>query len=288
VFGANVYTADRWSSSAATDTVAYSIPLLSDTDRAQIGDEAAICTLQNNFTGNAAAGAYNALLQRIESVRRLANKTVTVSFWARATSGTPKLGVGIGQLFGTGGTPSASVVVNGQSTSALTTTMTRYSFTFSLPSISGKTLGTNNDDSTQLAFYYSSGSTNNVAAGNIGVQSGIVQIWGVQLEVGSAATAFEKVDLADDYNRCRRYYQVGYGVARWTASASGQWMESTVNFQPMRTTPTAGAISGGSVANLGSESVFPVSNNTARYAIQSAAAGDTYGLIRQFTLSADL
>jgi hypothetical protein len=56
----------------------------------------------------------------------------------------------------------------------------------------------------------------------------------------------------------------------------------------MRITPTASALSAGSVNNLGSEAVFPVSNNTARYAIQSAAAGDTYGLIRSFTLTADL
>jgi hypothetical protein len=288
VFGLNVLTADRWATSGLSDTVSISFPALSDTDRGQIGDETAANTMQNNFTGNAGSTAYNAILQRIENVRRLAGKTVTFSFWARATSGTPKLGIGAGQIFGTGGTPSATVVLNGQSTSALTGTFTRYSFTFSLPSISGKTLGTNGDDFTQFAFWYSSGSTNNTVAGNIGVQTGIVQIWGAQLEIGSVATAFEKTDPADDYARCRRYYQIAYGVARWTATASGQWMESTVNFQPMRITPTAGTISGGSVNNLGSEAVFPVSNNTARYAIQSAAAGDTYGLIRQFTLTADI
>jgi hypothetical protein len=288
VFGSGVYTADRWCSSAILDVVAWSLPALSDTDRAQIGEEAATNTLQNNFTGNAGSTAYSGIFQRIENVRRLGGKTITVSFWARATSGTPKLGVSMSQLFGTGGTPSANVVLSGQATSALTNTMTRYSFTFTLGSTAGKTFGTNGDDSTQLSFYYSSGSATNTTAGGIGVQSGIVQIWGVQLEIGSVATAFEKIDLADDYARCRRYYQVAYGVARWTASASGQWMESTVNFQPMRITPTAGALSGGSVNNLVSESVFPASNNTARYAIQSAAAGDTYGLIRSFTLTADL
>jgi hypothetical protein len=60
--------------------------------------------------------------------------------------------------------------------------------------MSGKTLGSNNDSFTGLEFFYSSGATNNAIAGNIGVQSGTINIWGVQLEIGSIATQLEKRD----------------------------------------------------------------------------------------------
>ena len=94
----------------------------------------------NTFTGNAGAGAFNAVTQQIEDVRRLAGKTVTVSFWAVAGAGTPKLGVSLNQIFGTGGSPSAYVPTAGQAVT-LTTSLARYALTFTLPSVAGKTLG---------------------------------------------------------------------------------------------------------------------------------------------------
>src|SRR5262245_5283159 len=80
--GLSVYMLDRWISGGASDTVSWIQAPVTDGERAAIGDEAAQVCIQNTFTGNAAAGAYNELTQTIEKVSRLSGKTVTLSFWA--------------------------------------------------------------------------------------------------------------------------------------------------------------------------------------------------------------
>jgi hypothetical protein len=231
------YTVDRWSALVALDTTSFMQQAFPDVGRAQVGDEAAVYYLDNTFTGNAAAGAQNYLIQRIENVRRLAGKTVTVSFWVY---GTTKLGINLVQLFGTGGSPSAPLWVNATGASVTaTTTWTRYSATFTVPSAAGKTLGTNNDSSTGLVFFYSAGATANAVAGNIGVQSGYINLWGVQLEIGSVATPLEKPDPQVDLANCQRFYQAG-GNARITAyqtAGSGCAMTQSLPVS-MRATPT--------------------------------------------------
>src|SRR5580765_761058 len=139
--GLGNYTLDRWFLSGATDTVSVTQQGLADSYRAAIGDEAAKFALANTFTGNAAAGAYTEIYQGIEDVRRLAGKTITLSFYALCGSGTLKLGVNYMQAFGSGGSPSGVVWANatGQSVT-LSTTFTRYSITTTIPSVAGKTL----------------------------------------------------------------------------------------------------------------------------------------------------
>src|SRR5580765_4471125 len=123
------YTADRWYISASGgDTVSVNRATFS-IGAIQIGDEEATAVLSNTFTGSAATAAYNFLSQPIENVRKLGNKTVTVSFWANANAGNPKLGVSWTQYFGAGGSPSASVSGTGQSVT-LSGTYVRYSLTF--------------------------------------------------------------------------------------------------------------------------------------------------------------
>jgi hypothetical protein len=202
-FAINSYTADRWVSSG-TGTFSFAQVAASDTVRSQIGDESMVFQLQNNFTGASGAGDYNLVNQKIEGVRRLAGKTVTVSFYAAASVAGLKLGVSLTQSFGSGGSPSPVVNLNGQAVT-LATTWARYSVTAVLPSIAGKTLGTNGDDQTSLFLWYSSGSVNAAFSGNIGVQSGTVQIWGVQLEIGSVATPLEKPDPQQDLAKCQRF-----------------------------------------------------------------------------------
>jgi len=205
------FTADRWARDAVTDAISYTRPALTDADRAAIGDEAAVYCLQNVFTGNAAAGSFNYLSQAIERVRRLAGKTVTVSFYAKTAVGTvPKVGLNALQNFGSGGSPSANAWALTTGTAVtLSTTWTRYTVTLAIPSVVGKTLGTNGDDSTALALWFSSGITNNALSGNIGVQSGTISIWGVQLEIGSSPSPLEKPEPQQDLADCQRFYQVG-------------------------------------------------------------------------------
>ena len=204
--------ADRWQSNGVGDTFSttqgsfVSGDTLFDTGGAQYFTTTAV-------TSVAGAGNFLRLLQAIEDVRLLAEKTVTVSFWAKAASGTPTIGVGISQNFGTGG--SASVNVAGQS-QVITSTWAQYTKTFSIPSINGKTVGTNNTHSTVLSFYLDAGSTYNIESGSIGQASKTVSIAQVQLEIGPVATPFEFRPIGMELALCQRYY---YRISPAAASA---------------------------------------------------------------------
>ena len=159
-------------------------------------------------TGQSGTGVYSILRQNIEDVRTLAGQTVTVSFWAKAASATPKIAIEWTQNFGSGGSPSGEVdTYGGQVT--LSTSWTRYSVTFAVPSISGKTIGTTaNTSYNKLSLWVSAGTTYNSRTGSIGIQSNTFQVWGVQVEAGSVATAFQTATgtLAGELVACQRYY----------------------------------------------------------------------------------
>ncbi len=159
------------------------------------------------------------IAQPIESVRTFANQTVTVSFWAKSASGTPQVAVGLRQIFGTGGSPSGAVSTAGIK-ATISTSWTRYSFTFSVPSISGKTLGTNNNDSLYAQIWFSGGSNFNALTDSLGVQTNTFDIWGVQAEAGSVATAFQTATgtLQGELAACQRYFQT---IRGFSAIASG-------------------------------------------------------------------
>jgi len=287
------YTSDRWFMNGSADAISFSVALASDTDRTQIGDETAGLVLQNVFTGNAGAAAYNFAVQYIESARRLCGNTVTVSFWAKASVGTPKLGANIYQSFGTGGSPSTGgwVSATGQAVQ-LTGTFTRYALTFTIPSASGKTFGTAANDSHGLTFFFSSGSTNNAAAGNIGVQSGTVRIWGVQLEIGNVATPLEKPDPRYDLSNCQRFYQIGQQQQQMQSQGAATTY-TTIFPLPvtMRATPT---IIGNFTTQIGGTgSVAGIGSTTAGTGVQfniaiSGATGNAVNVFGTWTASADL
>jgi hypothetical protein len=201
--------------------------------------------LQGVTASQSSSGDLAVFTQRIESVRTFANQTVTVSFWAKATSGTPKIGTTFQQLFGTGGSPSAIVTVNGQS-STISTSWARYSWTFSVPSISGKTIGTNNDDSLQFEIWCSGGSTYDTRSGSVGIQNNTFNIWGVQVESGSTATAFQTATgtIQAELSLAQRYYYrrsvSSYGFLAQGIGYSTTTIQSFMQFPvPMRVAPPA-------------------------------------------------
>jgi hypothetical protein len=284
------FTVDRWLLAFVTDTPSLTRLVTTDADRAAIGDEAASYMLNNTFTGNAAAGAYSLLSQRIEGVRRLAGKTVTVSFWAVASTAL-KLGVSLTQNFGTGGSPSAILNLPGQAVQ-LSTTWTRYSVTTTLPSSAGKTLGTSGDDQTSLNLWFSSGATNAAIAGNIGVQSGSLNIWGVQLETGSVATPLEKPDPRYDLSNCQRFYQIGQQQQQMQSQGAGTTYTTLFPLPvTMRATPI---ITGNFTTQIGGTgSVAGIGSTTAGTGVQfniavSGATGNAVNVFGTWTASADL
>jgi hypothetical protein len=210
------YTVDRWIMSFAGGTFAVGPGAINDSGRAQIGDEAAAQSVSCNVTGGSGATDEAYFEQRIENVRRTAGKTVTLSFWAAAASGTPKLGLMLYQIFGTGGSPSAAALVPGQAVT-VSTTWTRYSLTFTMPSVSGKTFGTNaGSDYVGMRFGLSAGSTLSPNYGGIGVQTTNILLWGIQLEIAAPGqtqpTPLERIEYADDLRHCMRFFETSFSA----------------------------------------------------------------------------
>ena len=200
-------------------------------------------------SGQSAAGDYAIQRQLIESVRTFAGQTVTLSLWAKANTAA-SFAADLYQQFGSGGSPSAQVDVAGSKT-AVTTSWARYSFTFNVPSISGKTIGTDNNDHLGLRIWSSAGSTYNSQTNSLGIQAITLDIWGVQLEAGSIATPFQTSTgtLQGELAACQRYYYlhasganiiVGNFCNYDAASASGA-LQFPVT---MRTAPTLSIVSG--------------------------------------------
>lgn len=255
------YGFDRWASYNVGGTVTYS---------AQAFAPGTIPTSyeSKNFarvvvSGQSGASDQAILYQYVEDVRVLAGNKVTISFWAKSASGTPNIGIVVAQLFGSGGSPSAAVWNAAPSTVSMIggTSWTRYSTTVNVPSISGKTLGTtDNTTSTQIGFLLSAGSSSGSTYGtNPGIQANTFDIWGVQVELGSVATAFRRNanSLQGELAACQRYYyrMSGGGVFEKFGDATGTSTSTAlcVSRLPvsMRVAPTAIDYSGVTVGVYG-------------------------------------
>jgi len=280
------FTADRWQMAFSGGTLSVALNAANDTIRAQIGDEVPTNICSVTVAGTAGAGDYALLAQHIESVYRLAGKTVVLSFWAACGSGTPKLGVSMDQSFGTGGSPSANVNGTGQSVT-LSTAYQRFALIFTVPSAAGKTFGsTAGTDWTSLQFWFSSGATNNTRAGGIGVQSATFGIWGIQLEIGTQATPLEKLDPRIDRSNCQRFYQIGTvalqayspagaGFGGWQPFPTTMRGTPAVAFQSPSYTNASNIISNGASLN----GLWPMA---------TATAAGTALFSASYTASADL
>jgi hypothetical protein len=172
--------------------------------------------------------------QFIENARTFAGQTVTFSFWARSTVGAQPMNVSMFQNFGTGGSPSSQVTISatsGTTPYTPTSSWVRYIYTFDVPSVSGKTFGTNNDSYLWVRFgQYTTTATNTS-----------VDYWGVQLEAGSVATAFQTATgtLQGELAACQRYFQI-YGDLEIFGTFYGSSQARFVQYLPvaMRTAPT--------------------------------------------------
>lgn len=207
------YIADRWRVGGVTASATVS------RQNCSLGDpNSAKYFLRYNLTAVTAGGAAY-LGQRIEDVSTSAGETITVSFWAYTGATGRKIGVRAIQSFGTGGSPSASVGTEA-GTVTLTTGWVRYSVNINVPSVSGKTRGTNGDDYLYIVLDF----CGTGYSGAILNQTGDFNIIGVQVESGSVATAFGHRPDALEWLLCARYYESSYadGTAPGTSAQHGR------------------------------------------------------------------
>jgi hypothetical protein len=187
------------------------------------------------------AGAANASLlqQRIEDVRSFAGQQVTASFWAKVDASKP-IAVEFFQHFGNGGSPSTSVTGIGATKVTLSTSWQKVTVTANIPSISGKTLGTNGDSRLGLTIWFDAGSDYNARTDSLGQQSGTFDIAQVQVEPGPVATPFERRPIGTELALCQRYFQQTPAFAGVTANGNELDVSGSAPFYvPMRANPTA-------------------------------------------------
>ncbi|WKB52322.1 hypothetical protein [Eleftheria terrae] len=238
------YTADRWrvdhDGTGATRVISRQSFAVGDTVAGE-----AVHYLQFAQTAAGSGATFTALTQNIERVRTLAGKTVTVSFYARASAPLTLPNIALGQYFGAGGSPSATVFTNVATNLALTTSWQRYVFTVTVPPITGKVLGTSGD-CLHLTYNFS---PNTVFT---------FQVTGVQVEEGGHATPFELRPLQVELALCQRYYEALQVYHRAQCGAGSQTNGTAFNFRvEKRVTPTVTVAV--TYANAGNAQLFDVS-----------------------------
>jgi len=226
----NIYTADRWLVSRDGTPVAWTVSQQSYTAGQTLTNSQYFLRSSVTTAGTTTIAEFT---QKIEDVRTFAGQTVTVSFVAKADSARNVV-VYFYQDFGTGG--SSGVLITSQ-TVAITSTLTRYSKTFSIPSISGKTIGTS---SSLYAIIQQSV-----------VTGAVLEFGDVQIELGSTATTFSRAGgtIQGELAACQRYYVRWGGLANENVSLGIANSTTAVQFRTvlpveMRVAPTSIDFSG--------------------------------------------
>jgi len=249
----DTYTFDRWRTlSGGTVTYAFT-PQTFTPGTAPVAGYEGSTFLQCAIS--AATSSYIGISQRIEDVRTFANQSIVVSFWAKAASGTPSVDVVVNQDFGSGGSSSVNTIGTKQ---AISTSWTRYSFKITVPSISGKTIGTSSFTNVYLLF------SDAIIGSGVGDQTGTFQIWGFQAETGTVATAFQTATgtLQGELAACQRYYwrqtvSTNQPLAPTGGCATAAIADSALYFPvTMRLNPSSIEVSNVGFYNWGNGSIY--------------------------------
>jgi hypothetical protein len=226
------YTADRWVITGSGTAPTVSQQTFTPGTAPVAGYEGQFYL---RFDQSSAATAAQTFQQRIEDVRNFAGQNATISFFAKANSGSTAPDLKITQSFGSGGSTAVTTTV--QASISFTASWVRYSYTIAVPSVSAKTIGTGSSLQVYLQF----------------PTSGTWQhdYWGWQMEAGSVATAFQTATgtLQGELAACQRYYyQFASGATK--AIGIGTYNTTTEAYTAltfpvtMRTTPTLSATTG--------------------------------------------
>lgn len=187
-FTVDGYTADQWrlvNGSGATNSVSASA------HTAGVWPRSKFFALWNRTVAGSTPSKYANV---IEDVRHYAGQQITVS-WTLAASVAMDLVPYVEQNFGSGGSPSAAVTTVASAVTVNAESVV--SVTFTVPSIAGKTIGSNGDSSVRIGLQRDAAQPN-----------GIVSMWGFHVDVGGTASAYPYEDPANVLAKCQRHLQV--------------------------------------------------------------------------------
>jgi len=209
---ANGYVAaDRWVNARNAGTVTQSQQLHALGDK--FGTNSPRFYLRQTVSGQSAVGDYAITITYIEGVSSYAGETITVLGWARRSSGSGNVVIEGEQYFGLGGEPSATINAINPTTITLTSNWEPFAAVLTVPSVAGKTLGSDGNDLLALNFWTSAGSNFAARTNSLGIQTIGVDLWGIHIKRGThaaSATEFYKApELGPELARCQRYYETG-------------------------------------------------------------------------------
>ena len=198
-------------------------------------------------TGNNNSGIYYKV--EAKDAFPVIGQKVTLSYYAKGTSPSNGLDVAIGWYDGSTSSPYDTEIVT------LTSSWTKYTHTFDVPSISGLTL---TNAAAYLEVHWIQADT------DTGTSAYEVNLAQVQLEVGDTATPFEHRSFGDELLRCKRYFEkISGGSDAFSFSAKGQGSTSadaTINLSvPLRASPTFNSINSRAFGDSGT---FDASSST--------------------------
>jgi hypothetical protein len=216
---AAAYTADRWYVSLIGNVTRESF----------LPGESELMDNSRFYLQTSPAGSGTAFIeQRVESVWTLAGKQTTLTFWAKSGISGSTLPVFLVQNFGTTLAVSAGAdVTTVVGTATLTTAWVKHTMTVTLPSIAGKTVGTDGNDYVAIKF-------------TLPIDD--VSICNVQWEQGPLATDFELRPYDEELRLCRRFYEqidlVLNQIALAGIGMSGTEATFVILYQEKRVVPT--------------------------------------------------
>lgn len=219
VGGSGYWAADRWWSQIGSGSSSMTLSQQSFTaGQTDVPHEP---TYFHRYTQTGTSTGAGNFHQRIEDVRTAAGKTVTLSFYAKASTAMT-VNTYATQNFGSGGSTAVSTASQANS---ITTSWQKFTHIITIPSISGKTIGSSSY--LRILFEMPIGA---------GFNFDLAQ---VQLEVGEGASDFEFLPYDVQLARCERYFQK---VGQWVGAANNttNWLGMVSAHNTMRTSPSVG------------------------------------------------
>lgn len=148
------------------------------------------------------------MVQRIEGCETLAGKEITIPLYAKADA-SRTIAIEVFRNYGTGGSPSSAESLYVEKVN-LTTSWQRFNIKTTLPSMSGKVIGTDGNDSLQMVIWFDAGSNNDARTDSLGNQSGTFDIARVSFVAGDATEEDDPHGarhIALEEFLCDAYYQ---------------------------------------------------------------------------------
>jgi hypothetical protein len=224
---------------------------------------------------------YHFMEDRIEGPYTLAGQTVTVSFYARTTSGTATMSAQVTQFGGSTSGSGGSYYSTAQQAFTATTAWQRFTYTVNLTAASGITVGADGNGyvAAQIGF-------------PINATWPAIIIAGAQLEVGSSASPFETRPPGLELDLALRYFETVPILMAGYDPVGGKTFSAPILFRALKRIQPANHNAGlppGGAVNVASTALTVVSNAAALLTVVTTASGAfSLGTAGSYQVSAEL